>query len=49
MHILYIEDDATNRTVLREMLGAVGVTLAEADNARTGLEMIERDLRWPPN
>jgi two-component system response regulator QseB len=55
MNILYIDDDATNRTVMRGMLATAGVVMDEAADARTGLEMIESsdyalvlmDLRMP--
>ena len=55
MEIIYIEDDATNRAVLKAMLASAGVAMAEADSARSGLQMIGdrrfdlviMDLRMP--
>lgn len=55
MNIIYIDDDATNRAVLRGMLEASGVKMAEAPDAQTGLKMIDEgdyaivlmDLRMP--
>jgi len=55
VNIIYVEDDATSRTVMRDMLAAAGVTLAEAADVRTGLRMIRTgtfdmvlmDLRMP--
>ena len=55
MNIIYIDDDATNRALLRDMLAIEGIAIAEAGDARTGLKMIEEgdydlifmDLRMP--
>lgn len=55
MNIIYIDDDATNRALLRDMLALEGIAMAEAGDARTGLRMIEAgdfdlifmDLRMP--
>lgn len=55
MNIIYIDDDATNRALLRDMLAIEGIPIAEAGDARTGLQMIEdgnydlifMDLRMP--
>ena len=55
MKVIYIEDDPTNRTVMQEMLGVGGISVADAADARTGLAMIARepfdlvimDLRMP--
>lgn len=55
MRVLFVEDNEVNRRVVREMLRAGGVDMAEAENGRAGLEMIERhdydlvlmDLRMP--
>ncbi len=55
MNILYIEDDAMNRRVVRDMLDVAGATMAEADGAEAGFDRIERepfdlvllDLRMP--
>jgi two-component system cell cycle response regulator DivK len=37
--ILYIEDDANNRMLVRRILMAYGFDVVEADNALTGIEM----------
>lgn len=55
MHVLFVEDDPMNRVVVRDMLTTVDVSMAEAVDAETGLEMIEAsrydailmDLRMP--
>lgn len=55
MNILFIEDDAMNRRVVRDMLDVAGATMAEAPLAEEGLAMIDRhdydvilvDLRMP--
>jgi len=55
VNILYIDDDATNRALLRDMLASEDIPLAEAGDARTGLKMVEAgdydlifmDLRMP--
>jgi len=55
VNILYIDDDATNRALLRDMLASEDIPLAEAGDARTGLKMAEAgdydlifmDLRMP--
>jgi CheY-like chemotaxis protein len=55
MHVLFVEDDAMNRRVVKDMLSVVGAQMAEAESAEIGLEMIERhdydlilmDLRMP--
>ncbi len=55
MNILYIEDDAMNRRVVRDMLDVAGATMAEADLAIEGLRRIDDesfdlvllDLRMP--
>ena len=55
MKILFVEDDAVNRRVLKAMIEQAGSTLYEAENALRGLEMIEQnsydlilmDLRMP--
>src|SRR5580693_5774775 len=55
MKILFVEDDAVNRRVLKAMIEQAGSTLYEAENALRGLEMIEHntydlilmDLRMP--
>lgn len=55
MHILFVEDDAMNRRVVKDMLSVVGATMDEAADAQTGLRMIDEndyniilmDLRMP--
>lgn len=55
MNILFVEDDAVNRRVLKAMIEQAGSTLFEAENALRGLEMIDQnsydlilmDLRMP--
>jgi CheY-like chemotaxis protein len=41
MRVLFIEDDRMNRRVVRDMLSVVGADMAEAEDALTGLEMID--------
>lgn len=55
MNVLFVEDDALNRRVVKDMLSVVGASMAEAADAQTGLDMIEAgdyhvilmDLRMP--
>jgi CheY-like chemotaxis protein len=55
MRILFIEDDAMNRRVVRDMLHVAGLPLAEADGGAAGISRLERedfdvlllDLRMP--
>ena len=55
MKIIYIDDDAINRAVVKGMLETAGVPMAEAADAKTGMEMVESadydlilmDLRMP--
>src|SRR6478609_135767 len=55
MNIIYVDDDAANRAVMREMLATAGVEMAEAADAVSGLAAIDRgdfdvvlmDLRMP--
>lgn len=55
LRILFVEDDAMNRRVVRDMLSVAGLDMAEAPEAETGLRMIEdneydlilMDLRMP--
>ncbi len=55
MQILFVEDDPMNRRVVKDMLTIVGVNMAEAQDAETGLRMIGdshydvilMDLRMP--
>ncbi|MDX1994513.1 MAG: response regulator [bacterium] len=44
--ILYIEDDANNRMLVRRILMAYGFDVDEADNAARGIEMAQSD---PPD
>jgi CheY-like chemotaxis protein len=43
MRVLFVEDSDINRRIVREMLGAAGIDMAEAADGQVGLEMIERD------
>ncbi len=55
MKILFVEDDPMNRRVVGEMLKAARIEMFEAEDALTGLDMIEQnefdlvlmDLRMP--
>ena len=55
MNILFIEDDRMNRRVVRDMLDVAGATMTEAEDAETGLALIDAhdyeivlvDLRMP--
>ena len=55
MQILFVEDDAMNRRVVRDMLKVGGVEMSEAVDAVSGLQMIDdgdfdlvlMDLRMP--
>lgn len=55
MDILFIEDDAMNRRVVRDMLNVAGASMDEAENAEDGLiligandyAMVLVDLRMP--
>lgn len=55
MRILFIEDDAMNRRVVRDMLHVAGLPLAEAESGPAGIACLEResfdilllDLRMP--
>lgn len=55
MKILFIEDDAMNRRVVRDMLHVAGLGLEEADGGVSGIARLERepfdvvllDLRMP--
>jgi CheY-like chemotaxis protein len=55
MKLLFVEDDAMNRRVVKDMLNVAGVDMDEADGAREGLRMIDTgtydlilmDLRMP--
>ena len=55
MQVLFVEDDAMNRRVVRDMLRVGGVEMSEASDAESGLRLIEEnrydivlmDLRMP--
>jgi CheY-like chemotaxis protein len=55
MQVLFVEDDQMNRRVVKDMLTIVGIDMAEACDAETGLRMIAEshydvvlmDLRMP--
>lgn len=55
MDVLFIEDDRMNRRVVRDMLDVAGATMTEAQDAETGLRLIDErafhvvlvDLRMP--
>lgn len=55
MQVLFVEDDAMNRRVVKDMLSVVGAHMDEAPDAETGLQMIQdgafnivlMDLRMP--
>ena len=55
MQVLFVEDDPMNRRVVKDMLRVVGANMAEAQDAETGLRMIDEtdydivlmDLRMP--
>lgn len=40
MRVLFIEDDAMNRRVVRDMLNVAGVDMVDAENAERGLALI---------
>lgn len=42
MIILYIEDDAVNRQVMRDMLEVAGAEMIEAADAESGLRIIDK-------
>ena len=41
MRVLFVDDDAMNRRVVRDMLQLAGVTLEEAHDGESGLQMVE--------
>lgn len=55
MHVLFVDDDPMNRTVVRAMLGVAGVEMDEAASGEEGLaaldardyDLILMDLRMP--
>ena len=55
MNVIYIDDDATNRAVLCDMIASAGLPITDAPDAKTGLKAIKdgefdlvlMDLRMP--
>ncbi|HVI99530.1 MAG TPA: response regulator [Sphingomonas sp.] len=55
MNVLFIEDDAMNRRVVKDMLDVAGATMTGAEDAEAGLALVETqdfdvalvDLRMP--
>ncbi len=55
MRVLYVEDNAMNRQVVKDMLDVAGVTMVEAPDAETGLRTVDEqsfdivlmDIRMP--
>ncbi len=55
MDILFVDDDALNRRVVKDMLASAGVAMEEAPEAQSGLRLLEArtfdvvlmDLRMP--
>lgn len=55
MQILFVEDDAMNRRVVRDMLTIVGAEMTDAEDAQSGIDLIGArdfdvvlmDLRMP--
>lgn len=55
MRVLYVDDNAVNRLVMKEMLRAAGIGMDEAEDGESGLRMFETegydlvlmDLRMP--
>lgn len=55
MRVLYVEDNAMNRQVVRDMLDVAGATMVEAPDAETGLRTVDEqqfdvvlmDIRMP--
>ncbi|MBN2821573.1 MAG: response regulator [Coriobacteriia bacterium] len=45
LHVLVVDDNATNRLIVSEMLGRAGVTVDEAPDAMQGLEMTRHAVR----
>ena len=44
MRVLFVEDDPMNRRVVSDMLQIVGAEMVEAEDAQTGLRLIENDI-----
>ena len=55
LNVIYIDDDATNRAVLCDMVASAGLSITDAPDAKTGLKAIKdgsfdlvlMDLRMP--
>ena len=55
MNVIYIDDDAANRAVMKALLATAGLQMAEAADATIGLQALDRgsydlvlmDLRMP--
>lgn len=55
MRVLYVEDNAMNRQVVKDMLDVAGATMVEATDAESGLRTVEEqqfdivlmDIRMP--
>jgi len=55
MNVIYIDDDAANRAVMKALLATAGLPMTEAPDALAGLEALDRgsydlvlmDLRMP--
>jgi len=55
LNVIYIDDDATNRAVLCDMIASAGLPITDAADAKTGLQAIKEgafdlvlmDLRMP--
>lgn len=55
MRVLYVEDNAMNRQVVKDMLDVAGATMVEAPDAESGLRTVEEqpfdiilmDIRMP--
>jgi CheY-like chemotaxis protein len=43
MRVLFVDDNAMNRLVVKNMLAAAGVEMVEAEDAETGLALVEAD------
>jgi len=44
MRVLFVEDDPMNRRVVGDMLTMVGAQMTEAEDAETGLQLIDSDV-----
>lgn len=43
MRVLFVDDDALNRRVVRDMLKVIDIDMAEAEDGETGLRMMAED------